>query len=327
MNHLTRRQFVAASALSLSTPGLLRAQGYPTKPVRMVVGFAPGGPSDILARIVAVALGKALGQNVVIENRAGGGGAVAAQALARGEMDGYTIMFAGDGQLTLLPQLSASAGYDTLRDFAAIRMVVGQSNVLLGSRSSGITDMASLLRIAREQPEKLSYGSAGNGTPSHLIGTLFEEATGTRLLHSPYRSAGPAMTDFLGGRLDAMFVDMPLASQHAQDKRLVALATTGRKRSPTLPDVPTFTELGIPGLGEETDVWWAIVVPTATPAAIQARLDAALRTALQDPTLRQNFEKQGVELLDRPAAATIARIKSDQARWAKLIKAGKIRPE
>ncbi len=327
MNPITRRQFAAMTALSLSVPGLSRAQEFPARPLRMLVGFAPGGPTDILARLTALALGKALGQTVVVENRPGAGGAVAAQALARAEPDGYTVMFAGDGQLTLLPQLSASAGYDTLRDYAVIRTVAGQSNVLMANRSSGITDMASLLRIAKEQPDKLSFGSAGNGTPSHLVGALFEDATGTRLLHAPYRGAGPAMADFLAGRLDLMFVGMPVALQNAQDKKLAVLATTGRRRSASLPDVPTFFELGIQGLGEDTDVWWAVAAPVATPPGIQARLDSALRAAQQDPALRQSFDKQGVDLIERTSAASVAQIKSDQARWARLLKAGKIRIE
>jgi tripartite-type tricarboxylate transporter receptor subunit TctC len=322
-----RRQFVAMTALSLSVPALSLAQDFPGRPIRMLVGFAPGGPTDILARLTALAMGKALGQSVVVENRPGAGGAVAAQALARAEPDGYTIMFAGDGQLTLLPQLSASAGYDTLRDYAVIRTVAGQSNVLMANRSSGITDMASLLRIAKEQPDKLSFGSAGNGTPSHLVGALFEDATGTRLLHAPYRGAGPAMADFLAGRLDLMFVGMPVALQNALDKKLSILATTGRRRSALLPDVPTFFELGIQGLGEDTDVWWAVAAPVATPSSIQARLDSALRTALQEPTVRQSFDKLGVDLLERASAASVVQIKSDQARWARLLKAGKIRIE
>jgi tripartite-type tricarboxylate transporter receptor subunit TctC len=197
----------------------------------------------------------------------------------------------------------------------------------MANRSSGITDMASLLRIAKEQPGKLSFGSAGNGTPSHLVGAMFEDATGTRLLHAPYRGAGPAMADFLAGRLDLMFVGMPVALQNAQDKKLAVLATTGRRRSASLPDVPTFFELGIQGLGEDTDVWWAVAAPVATPSGIQARLDSALRATLQDPALRQSFDKQGVELLDRASAASVAQIKSDQARWARLLKAGKIRIE
>lgn len=327
MFQITRRRFVATTALAAAAPGFALAQEYPTKPVRMLVGFAPGGPTDILARLVATAMGKALGQSIIVDNRPGMGGALAAQALARAEPDGYTIMFAGDGQLTLMPQMQPRSGYDTLRDFAVLRTIAGQSNVLIANRSSGITDMASLLRLAKASPGRIAYGSAGNGTPTHLVGALFEDATGTSLMHVPYRGAGPAMTDFIGGRLDLMFVGMPVAQQYAQEGKFAVLAVTGRKRAARLPAVPTFTELGIKGLGDETDVWWAVAAPAATPANVRARLDAALRAAHGDAQLRQTFESQGVDLLDRDAAATAASIRGDAARWAKLLKAGKISAE
>lgn len=317
-----RRQFLVA--LAAAVPVLALAQAYPVKPLRMLVGFAPGGPTDILARIVATALSKTLGQSVVVDNRPGVGGALAAQALAKAEPDGYTVMFAGDGQLTLLPQLAGNAGYVSLRDIAAIRTVAGQANVLLVHKASGLADLPSLIRQAKAQPGKISFGSAGNGTPSHLVGALLESAAGLDLMHVPYRGAGPAMTDFLGGRLDMMFVGMPVAVQNAQNDRIAMMAVTGAQRSARLPSVPTFAELGIKGLGEETDVWWALAVPAATPGAVRSRLDAALRQAMEDPQLRQAFVVQGVDRLDRDAAATVRRIETDQARWAQLIKAGKI---
>ncbi|WP_028605410.1 Bug family tripartite tricarboxylate transporter substrate binding protein [Ottowia thiooxydans] len=329
MNPQNRRHFLATlgAGLCVSAPGVALAQEFPNKPIRMLVGFAPGGPTDILARIVATALTKAIGQSVVVDNRPGAAGALAAQTLAKSEADGYTVMFAGDGQLTLLPQLSANAGYRTLRDFTTIRTVAGQSNVLLVNKATGLTDLQTLIRQAKTRPGKISFGSAGNGTPSHLVGALLENAAGIELLHVPYRGAGPAMTDFLGGRLDLMFVGMPVAVQHAQNEKFAVLAVTGAKRSARLPAVPTFTELGMKGLGEETDVWWALAAPIGTPAAVQARLDAALRVAMDDPMLKQAFVTQGVDRLDRDAAATARRIEGDQARWSELIKAGKVSNE
>lgn len=327
MTPCTRRQFGLAIGSLLAAPAFAQAPAYPARPIRMLVGFAPGGPTDLLARVVASAMGRALGQGVVVENRPGAGGALAAQQLAKSEADGYTLMFAGDGQLSLLAQMSPNAGYDPHKDFAVIRTVAGQSNVLMVNRSSGIADMASLLRLARQSPGRISYGSAGNGTPSHLVGALFEDATQTDLLHVPYRGAGPAMTDFLGERLDLMFVGMPVAVQHAQDRRLAVLAVTGRQRSARLPQVPTFAELGIRGLGSETDVWWAVAAPAGVSPALRQRLDAAVRAALEDPALRQSFESQGVDLLDRDASASAARMREDEARWARLLKAGRISTE
>lgn len=322
-----RRRTALSTLAALCAPLPSLASDFPTKPVRLLVGFAPGGPTDLLARIVASALGKALGQAVVVENRAGAGGAIAAQALAKADADGHTLMFAGDGQLTLLPQMSVNAGFSTQRDLAVIRTMAGQSNVLMVNRASGITDMASLLAQAKAKPGRISYGSAGNGTPTHLVGALFENATKTDLLHVPFRGAGPAMSEFLGGRLDLMFVGMPVASQHVSNPALATLAVTGRRRSQRLPQVPTFTELGIVGMEDETDVWWAVVAPAGTSAAVKARLDKAVRDALQDAQLRQSFEAQGVDIQDRDAAATLARIKADEARWAALLRSGKLRTE
>lgn len=310
-------------AAAIATPSIA-AQSYPDKPVKMVVGFAPGGPTDILARVVATAMGKTLGQSVIVENKTGGGGLIGAQAVARANPDGYTILFAGDGQLTLLPQLSAKAGYESRRDFAPIRMVAGQSNVLMANKASGITDMATLIARAKASPGKITYGSAGNGTPTHLIGALFESATGVSLLHVPYKGAGPAMTDLLGGQIDMMFVGMPVALQHAARDQMTVLAVTGNKRSPKLANVPAFAEAGVKGLGDETAVWWAVVVPASVPQAIRSRLDAAVKDALNNPDLRKTFAAQGVDLLDQDGATTSQWIERDHARWAALIRDKKI---
>lgn len=324
---LTRRQLMTTAALMLAAPGWGWAQNYPARPIKMLVGFAPGGPTDILARIVASALGKTIGQSVIVDNRAGAGGALAAQQLAKADADGYTILFAGDGQMALLPQLIKNAGYETLRDIAPIHTVAGQANVLMANKSSGITDLASLVRKAKAEPGRISYGSAGNGTPTHLVGALFEAATGVELLHAPYRGAGPAMSDFLGGRLDLMFVGMPVAAQHAGNDKLAVLAVTGDQRAARFPSTPTFTELGVKGLGAETDVWWAVVAPKGTPEPVRAHIDQAVRAALTDPQLQQAFATQGVAVVDRDATATIQRTEQDHARWAKLIKAGKLKIE
>ncbi|SFC43828.1 Tripartite-type tricarboxylate transporter, receptor component TctC [Polaromonas sp. OV174] len=303
------------------------AQSYPDKPVKMVVGFAPGGPTDILARVVATAMGKTLGNSVIVDNKAGGGGLLGAQSVAKAAPDGYTILFAGDGQLTLLPQLSNKAGYETQRDFAPIRMVAGQSNVLMVNKATGISDMATLIARAKASPGQLTYGSAGNGTPTHLVGALFENATGLSLLHVPYKGAGPAMTDLIGGQIDMMFVGMPVALQQAGRDQVTILAVTGNKRAVKLANVPTFTQAGIKGLGDETAVWWAVMVPAGVPQAIRSRLDAAVKEALNSPELRKSFTAQGVELLDQDATTTSQWIERDRARWATLIKNKKITAE
>lgn len=324
---LTRLSAVLATTLMFAVVPAAQAQSYPDKPVKMVVGFAPGGPTDILARILAKTLSTTLGANVLVDNRAGAGGMIGTQQAAKADPDGYTILFAGDGQLTLLPQLNKNAGYDTNKDFVAVRQIVGQSNVLLVNKSSGITDVPGLLAKAKASPGKINYGSGGNGTPSHLIGVLLEGSTGIELLHIPYKGAAPAMTDLIGGQLDMMFVGMPVALQQATRENLKVLAVTGDKRNSSLPDTPTFAELGVKGLGAETAVWWAVMAPAGTPPAIQAKLSQAIKAAMADPELRATYAKQGVDILDQDGAVTMKRVAVDQARWAELIRQKKISAE
>lgn len=328
MKSFSRRLLLAAIVTALPVlPFSAQAQNYPDKPVKLVVGFAAGGPTDILARIFATAFGKALGTSVIVDNKGGGGGAIGAQAVARSDPDGYTLMFAGDGQLALLPQMMTKAGYETKRDFVPIGSVAGQSNVLIANKASGITDLPSLLAQAKAHPGRISFGSAGNGTPTHLVAALFENATGVKLLHVPYRGAGPAMADLLGGQTNLMFVGTPVALQQASRPQMAVIAITGNKRSPSLPQVPTFAEAGIRGMGDETAVWWAVVAPAQVPQAIQAKLVQAMKTAMADPELRAAIAAQGADVLDKDGATVTNWIARDHARWAGLIKSKKITTE
>lgn len=303
------------------------AQSYPSRPVRMVVAFAAGGPTDVLARIVAAGMTKTLGQQVIVENRAGGGGMIGTKEVAKAQPDGYTILFAGDASLTVQPQLSSNAGYDARKDFTPLRLVASQANVLVVNASKGISDINTLVSRARAKTGSLSFGSAGNGSPSHLVGALFETQVGIDLVHVPYKGAAPAMTDLIGGQIDMLFVGTPVALQNATRKDVLMLAVTGDKRLPSLPHVSTFAEAGIRNLGGETAVWWSMMAPAGLPLAIGLKLDNALRTTLSDPEIQKNLATQGVDVLNLDAKAADQWIARDHAKWGALIRAKKVSTE
>jgi tripartite-type tricarboxylate transporter receptor subunit TctC len=315
----------SAIAATFGTPlAQAQTQDYPTRPVKMLVGFAAGGPTDVLARIVANGLSRSLGQQVIVDNRPGVGGVIANKEIARAPADGYNLVFAGDATLTVQPQVVPSAGYDPVKDFTPLRLVASQTNVLVTNTGKSLPDVTALLAKARKSPGTMTYGSAGSGSPSHLIGALFTARTGTELIHVPYKGAAPAFTDLIGGQIDAMFVGMPVALQNGKRSELKLIAITGAKRSRDLPNVPTFEELGISGLGAETAVWWAVMAPPRLPVEVAQRLDQALQATLQDPEVRKNLAAQGVDILDLDSKTTSQWIQRDSARWAELIRSKKV---
>lgn len=324
----THCRFMAlALAAAVVLPTTATAQAYPSRPVKLVVAFAAGGPTDVLARILAQGMSKTLVQQVIVENRVGGGGTIGTKEVARAQADGYTLLFAGDAALTVQPQLTSTAGYEGSKDFTPLRLVASQSNVLVVNASTGITDVKTLLERAKSKQGALTFGSAGNGSPSHLIGALFASQAGVDLVHVPYKGAAPAMTDLIGGQIDMMFVGTPVALQNATRKELTLLAVTGDKRLPSLPHVPTFAEAGINQLGNETAVWWSVMAPAGLPAAVQAALDEALRTALSDGQVQKNLTTQGVDVLNLDAKTTSKWMARDQAKWGALIRAKKVSAE
>lgn len=315
---MTKRSCLAlAVAGLLAAPTVAMAQDFPSKPVRMVVAFSAGGPTDVLARVVAKGMGAALGQQVIVDNKAGAGGMIGTREVAKASADGYTILFGGDAALTVQPQMSKTAGYDGVKDFTPLRLVATQTNVLVAHKSVGVSNVAEL--VAKAKSEGISFGSAGVGTPAHLIGALFESQAGVNLLHVPYKGAAPAMTDLIGGQVNVMFVGMPVANQNKTRPELVLLAVTGDKRAPGMPDVPTFAEAGIKGLGGESAIWWSVMAPPGLPAQVKAKLDAALQAALNDPEVRNGLTQQGVEVLNLDSATTTQWLKRDTAKWGKLI--------
>jgi tripartite-type tricarboxylate transporter receptor subunit TctC len=315
---------VALAALALALP--VHAQkDFPNRTVTLTVGFAPGGGTDTAARIVAKKLTDDLGISVVVENRAGAGGEIAAQHISNAAPDGYTIHLSSVGALTVAPAMTKKLSYDPKRDIAPITMGVIFPNVFVVNAESPAKTLADFVALAKKKPGQLTYASSGVGGAGHLAGELFKQAAGIDLIHVPYKGGGPAMTDLLGGRVD-MYPAVPsTALPHIKAGKLRALATTGSKRTAMLPDVPTVAESGYPGF--EAVNWYAFVAPGKTPAGILDFWNRALVKALNDPEVKAALDKQGLE----PAPGTrqeLARyIDRETEKWGKVVRDAHITAE
>ena len=319
---ITRRHALAATtgaALLGVLPPLASAQSWPTRPIRMIVAFAPGGFTDIAARLLAERLAITLGQPVTVDNRAGAAGIIGTEAAARSAPDGYTILMGTISTHAMNVGLYRSLTYDPVADFTPVSGVATSPNLLVAHPSKGIPDVAALITRAKAQPGVLTYGSGGNGTSSHLAGELFKSLAGVDLLHVPFRSTAPAATALLAGQVDLMFDTLPSSLPHAREGRLVPLGVTSAQRLPSLPAVPAVAET-VPGF--EMGVWTALFVPAATPPAIIERLDGATREAL--PHLAGRFAELGLEpfVAGSPTVATYLR--KEIAKWTGVIRTARI---
>ena len=322
---IRRRSVVGLGLVALAAPPPLRAQGaWPTKPVHIIVPFAPGGTTDILARALAPELGRAFGQTFVIENKAGAGGNVGADLVAKAAPDGYTLLMGTVGTQAINPSLYPKMAYDAAKDFAPITLVAGVPNVLVmnpaKARAAGITDVRSLIAYARANPGKLNMASSGNGTSIHLSGELFKTMTGTYMVHFPYRGSGPALLDLIGGTMDLMFDNLPSALPQVKSGKLIALAVTSSERSAALPDVPTVAEAG-PVKGFEATSWFGLLAPAGTPADIVNRVQQESAKALAAPALKERLLSQGA-IPGGMAPADFGRfIAAETKKWAAVVKA------
>jgi tripartite-type tricarboxylate transporter receptor subunit TctC len=321
---LRRRSFVGFGLAALAASPS-RAQGaWPTKPVRIVVPFAPGGTTDILARALAPELGKAFGQTFVIENKAGAGGNVGADLVAKSAPDGYTLLMGTVGTHAINPSLYPKMPYDAARDFVPITLVAGVPNVLVmnpaRAAAARITDVRSLIAYARANPGKLNMASSGNGTSIHLSGELFKSMTGTYMVHFPYKGSGPALLDLIGGTMDLMFDNLPSALPQVKAGKLIALAVTSGERSAALPDVPTVAEAG-PVKGFEATSWFGLLAPAGTPAEIVNRLQQESAKALASPALKERLLSQGA-IPGGMSPADFGRfIAAETKKWAAVVRA------
>nr|WP_235514803.1 tripartite tricarboxylate transporter substrate binding protein [Acidovorax sp. Root217] len=309
----------AAMAMAAWPAAHAQAPGanWPNKPIRWVVPFPPGGAMDAIARTLGEKAGQALGQPFVIENKAGAGGNIGAEFVARQPADGYTLMITSIGMATNKP-LYGKLSYDPVKDFAPVSLLAVVPNVLVTNATQPeVKTAADVIAAARKAPGKLTYGSAGNGTSIHLAGEVFNSLAQIEMLHIPYKGSGPAVADLLGGQINYMFDSITSARPHIQSGKLRALGVTTAKRSATLPNVPTLAEAGLPGY--EVSPWFAVFMPAGTPAPIVNKLNAALRDAMKQPDVVARFETIGAEPVGSTPTELAKHLARESERWAKLI--------
>jgi len=310
-------------ALALFSAAAL-AQDWPSKPVRFIVPYPPGGGTDVIARIVQQRLSEALGQTIVIENRGGAGGAVGTEAAAKSAPDGYTFLFTLSSH-TINPLLY-KLSYDIERDFVPVTLIVSVPQLIAANPGSPLKSMQDVVGTAKAHAGKLHYASVGNGTPSHIAGELLKLKTGIDIVHVPYRGGGPAVADTLGGQVWLLFVTMPAAISHVRAGKLRALAVTTAKRNPGAPDIPTVAEaLAIPDY--EVDSWYAMFAPAKTPAPIVTRMQKEIVRVIQMPDIKQKLLEQGGDTVGSSPEALGRVVKGELKKWADLIRDAKIKPE
>ena len=318
MPRTTRRMLLGAGA-ALSLPGIARAQqGWPTRPIRLINPWTPGGPADAVARPLAQKLGEALGQPVVMENRPGANGTIGAAAVARATPDGYTLFFSHVGPIAISPAFATSVPFDPIRDFAPISQLVSGPIVLVVRPDVPATTVPELLALAHAQPGQLSYGSVGPASTTHLAGEMLALMGQVQLLHVPYQGAAPVVTDLLGGRLHFAFLNFAGALAQMQAGRLRAIAVSTERRSGGLPDLPTVAET-LPGF--EVNSWYGVMAPAGTPAAIVDRLHREIATALRTPETTALLRGQGFDIEATTPAQYAEKIRSDLQRWGELARA------
>jgi tripartite-type tricarboxylate transporter receptor subunit TctC len=311
--------FLAFAALPLF------AQDYPRRPVRLIVPFPPGGGNDIVARAVAQELGKSLGQQFVVDNRAGAGGAIGAELAARSPSDGYTLFLGGVGSHVVNPSLHAKLSYDPIGDFAPVMLIASAPSVLVVNPSLQAASVAEFTALAKANPGKLNYASNGNGSSAQLAAVLYESMAGVRMVHVPYKGVAPALVDLMSGEVQLMFGTLVAILPHIKAGRLRALAVTGRSRSALLPEVPTLAESGLAGY--EAGSWYGILAPAGTPAAVVARLNAELNNAIRQPEVRERLAAEGADVIGGTPGEFAAHIGAELARMKKLVRDGGLKVE
>jgi len=307
-----------AIALALLLPLGAAAQNYPHKPIRLVVPFTPAGAVDIASRAIAIELLKQLGQPVSVENKPGAGGNLGAAEVARAAPDGYTLLMTTSGIQAINPALYAKMPFDPNKDLVPVAALVSLNNVLVLHPSVPANSVNDVIALAKKDPGKWTYASSGNGTSIHMSGAMFTQLTGTDLLHIPYKGSGPAVTDLLAGQVNMMFDNIPSSLPHIRAGKLRALATTGAKRDPALPDLPTIAEAGVPGY--ESGVWFGIAAPAGTPKEIISKLNAAAVQGARSPEFGKRMKDLGYNLIPGSAEEMAAMLKAELARWAPIVK-------
>ena len=315
MNRFVRSLALGLAAFTVAT--LASAQAYPSKPIRLVVGFPAGGGVDLVARVVGLELQKALGQPVVIDNRAGAGGGIAAELVAKSPADGYTLLMGNTGSLTINPALYPNIKYDTRHDFAPIGLVASSPLALVVHPAVPAQSIADLVK--RSKDTAMNYGTGGNGSISHLTVELLKMRSGARMAHVPYKGGAPAVTDLLGQQLQVVVDGVPLLAPYVKDRKLRALAVTSAARVASLPDVPTLVEAGFPDL--VVTAWYGIVAPAGTPPEVVATLNKALNAAIATAYVRDNLRSQGSDAIGGTPAQFAEFLGRELDRWSGAVKA------
>jgi len=312
------RYAIAVGCALLLSHAVAPAQQFPTKPLRMVVPFAPGGPTDIVGRAVSQRLTETFGQTVVVDNRAGAGGVVGADLVAKAPPDGYTVLLCSTGAMAINPGLVPNIPYDAVRDFAPLSLVVTIPYLLLVNTPSALQSVKDLIAAARAKPGSINYGSAGIGSTSHLAGELFKSMAKIDMTHVPYKGSAPAATDLIGGQLQTMFDAVAVALPLVRGGKLRALGISTAKRSALVPDVPTISESGVPGY--EVATWHGICAPARTPHAVVTALNRAIVAAVNQPDTRQRLVGIGADVVGSTPEEFGRFMRSELAKWSRIIK-------
>ena len=305
--------------------GVASAQVYPTKPIRFIVPFAPGGSTDTLARVLALKLSDALGQHVVVDNRSGANGNIGMEIVAKAPADGHTILLGYIANVAIAPSLYEKLPFDPVKDYEPVTLIATSPNVLVAHPSVAAKNLKELIALAKAQPGKLNYASASIASVGHLTGELLNELAGIKMTHVAYKGSGQAVTDLLGGHIQLMFSGFSSTLPHIKSGKLRALAQTGEKRSAALPDVPTIAESGFPNF--EATAWYGVHAPAKTPKAIVNRLNAEIVKALKLPDVKERLSGLGFEIAASTPEAYGKYIRSEITKWAKVVKASGAKPE
>ncbi len=308
---------------AVASPGF--AQGYPNRPIRFIIPFAPGGPTDILGRAVGQKLAESVGQSVVIENRGGAGGNIGAELAAKSPADGYTMFMGATSTHGINPHLYRKIGYDPIKDFSPVTLVANTPSLLAVHPALPVKTVRDLIELARARPGQLTYGSAGNGSSNHLAGVLLCLMAGVDMTHIPYKGSGPALVDVMAGQVPFMFNNTASVMPFVKAGKLRAVALTSLERSPLVPGVPTVAESGLPGF--EVRSWHGVFVPAGTPAEIITLLNTRIVAGLAAPDVKERLSAQGVELVGNRPEEFAAFVRAELAKWGKVVKASGARAD
>jgi tripartite-type tricarboxylate transporter receptor subunit TctC len=317
--------FGVAALLALAAPQFAEAQDFPTRPVRIVVAFPPGGPTDFVGRLVADKMTSLLGQRVYIDNKPGANGTLGGGDVAKSDADGYSLFLTTAGAVTVSPHIQADMPFDTFRDFAPVALVTKVSEVMVVSPKLGVKTVKDLVALAKQKPGAITFASTGIGSPPHLAQLLLDASAGVKFLHVPYRGAAPALTDLLGGQVQVVALDMPVVIAQIQGGNLVPIGIVSDKRDAVLPDVPTLAEQGYPNT--DASNWYALLAPAKTPPAVIAKLNKAVNDALNDPAVHDKLVKTGATPVGGTPQSLATFLKSEYDKWGRVVAANDVKAQ